>query len=106
MVGVILAAGASSRLGEAKQLLVYKGQSLLERSIRLAFSVCQEVVVCLGAEVDQSIRIVENLQHEFPKTSYVQVDDWAKGMGEHSPLGSKLSMFRKMYWYYSATYLF
>jgi molybdenum cofactor cytidylyltransferase len=51
MVGLILAAGASSRLGEAKQLLVYQGQSLLERSIRLAFSVCQEVLVCLGAEV-------------------------------------------------------
>ena len=89
MVGVILAAGASSRLGEAKQLLVYKGQSLLERSIRLAFSVCQEVVVCLGAEVDQSIRIVENLQKEFPKTSYVQVDDWEKGMGETLAVGLK-----------------
>lgn len=65
MTGLILAAGASSRLGEAKQLLVYQGQSLLERSIRLAFSVCKEVQVCLGAEVEQSIRIIENLQKEF-----------------------------------------
>ncbi|MEN9386802.1 MAG: Molybdenum cofactor cytidylyltransferase [Bacteroidota bacterium] len=89
MVGVILAAGASSRLGEAKQLLVYKGQSLLERSVRLAFSVCQEVVVCLGAEVDQSIRIVENLQKEFPNTSFVQVKDWEKGMGETLAVGLK-----------------
>jgi molybdenum cofactor cytidylyltransferase len=89
MVGIILAAGASSRLGEAKQLLVYQGQSLLERSIRLAFSVCQEVLVCLGAEVDQSIQIVENLQKEFSSLSYVQVEDWEKGMGETLAVGLK-----------------
>ena len=89
MVGVILAAGASSRLGEAKQLLVYQGQSLLERSIRLAYSVCQEVLVCLGSEVDQSIRIIENLQKEFPNMTFVQVEDWEKGMGETLAVGLK-----------------
>ena len=87
MVGVILAAGASSRLGEAKQLLVYQGQSLLERSIRLAFSVCQDVLVCLGSEVVQSVQIVENLKKEFPNLSYVQVDEWEKGMGETLAVG-------------------
>lgn len=87
MVGVILAAGASSRLGEAKQLLVYQGQSLLERSIRLAFSVCQDVLVCLGSEVVQSVQIVENLKKEFPNLSYVQVNEWDKGMGETLAVG-------------------
>ena len=76
MEGLILAAGASSRLGEAKQLLVYQGQSLLERSIRLAFSVCQEVLVCLGAELEQSVRIIESLQKEFPNLTFVQVEHW------------------------------
>lgn len=89
MVGLILAAGASSRLGEAKQLLVYQGQSLLERSIRLAFSVCQEVLVCLGAEVEQSSAIIENLQKEFPDLSFVQVGHWEKGMGESLAVGLK-----------------
>ena len=65
MTGLILAAGASSRLGEAKQVLVYQGQSLLERSIRLAFSVCKEVLVCLGAEVEQTTKIIDKLQKEF-----------------------------------------
>jgi molybdenum cofactor cytidylyltransferase len=60
MTGLILAAGASSRLGEAKQLLVYQGKSLLERSIRLSFSVCEEVVVCLGAEGEKTVKIIEN----------------------------------------------
>lgn len=87
MIGLVLAAGASSRLGEAKQLLVYQGQSLLERSIRLSFSVCQEVVVCLGAEVAQSICIIENLQKEFPALTYVQVEEWEKGMGESLAVG-------------------
>ena len=89
MTGLILAAGASSRLGEAKQLLVYQGQSLLERSIRLAFSVCKDVQVCLGAEVDQSIRIIENLQKEFSTLSFVQVEHWDKGMGESLAVGLK-----------------
>ena len=89
MVGLILAAGASSRLGEAKQLLVYQGQSLLERSIRLAFSVCQEVLICLGAEVEQSSAIIENLQKEFPNLTFVQVAEWEKGMGESLAVGLK-----------------
>ncbi|MCE4216715.1 nucleotidyltransferase family protein [Aquirufa antheringensis] len=87
MTGLILAAGASSRLGEAKQLLVYQGQSLLERSIRLAFSVCQDVQVCLGAEVDQSIAIIEQMQIEFPALTFVQVEHWDKGMGESLAVG-------------------
>ena len=87
MTGLILAAGASSRLGEAKQLLVYQGQSLLERSIRLAFSVCKEVLVCLGAEVEQTTKIIHKLQKEFPSLSYVQVERWEKGMGESLAVG-------------------
>ncbi len=89
MEGLILAAGASSRLGDAKQLLVYQGQSLLERSIRLAFSVCQKVLVCLGAELEQSIQIIESLQKEFPNLTFVQVEHWEKGMGESLAVGLK-----------------
>lgn len=87
MTGLILAAGASSRLGEAKQILVYQGQTLLERSIRLAFSVCNEVLVCLGAEVVQTTRIIEKLQSEFSALSFVQVEHWENGMGESLSVG-------------------
>lgn len=88
MVGVILAAGASSRLGEAKQLLVYQGQSLLERSIRLAFSVCQDVLVCLGSEVVQSVQIVENLKKEFPTYLMFKWMNGRKGWGRRLRLDS------------------
>jgi molybdenum cofactor cytidylyltransferase len=47
---IILAAGSSSRLGKAKQNLVYKGKTLLQRTIETALaSVCAPVIVVLGA---------------------------------------------------------
>ena len=47
---VILAAGASRRLGEPKQLLVLGGETLLERAVRVARTAgCSPVVVVLGA---------------------------------------------------------
>ncbi len=51
---VILAAGASTRLGTPKQLLNFGGRSLLRRAVESALdSVCRPVVVVLGAEADR-----------------------------------------------------
>jgi molybdenum cofactor cytidylyltransferase len=47
---VILAAGASTRLGQPKQLLQYQGKSLIQRIAEIAVQVGRErVVVVLGA---------------------------------------------------------
>ena len=47
---VVLAAGASSRLGEPKQLLQVGGRTLLDRAVATAFAAgCDPVVVVLGA---------------------------------------------------------
>jgi molybdenum cofactor cytidylyltransferase len=52
--GVILAAGASRRMGEAKQLLPYRGRPLLEVVIAAACeSALDEVVVVLGARAEE-----------------------------------------------------
>jgi molybdenum cofactor cytidylyltransferase len=68
---VILAAGASTRMGTPKQLLRYQKRSLLRHTIEVALaSVCRPIVVVLGAyaqliksDISQlSIQIVENLQ--------------------------------------------
>ncbi|MCC5647358.1 nucleotidyltransferase family protein [Nostoc sp. CHAB 5824] len=73
---MILAAGASTRMGTPKQLLLYQGRSFLEYIIEMAIaSVCQPVVVVLGANAKQiypqlkqlPVRVVNNL-------------DWACGM--------------------------
>jgi molybdenum cofactor cytidylyltransferase len=67
---LILAAGASTRLGKPKQLLQYRGQSFLRHIAKVAIaSGCQPVVVVLGAQTGQlrsevsdlPIVIVENL---------------------------------------------
>ncbi len=51
---IVLAAGASRRLGQPKQLLVYNGETLLERAIRIAAeSGAAPVIVVLGAHHEQ-----------------------------------------------------
>jgi len=57
---IILAAGASSRLGFAKQTLLYRGKTLLELAINAALkSKCSPVMVVLGAntaEIEPGIK--------------------------------------------------
>jgi molybdenum cofactor cytidylyltransferase len=51
---VILAAGASTRMGTAKQLLKIQGTSLIRRAAEHAFnSFCGPIVVVLGANAEQ-----------------------------------------------------
>ena len=68
---VILAAGASTRMGTPKQLLRYQERGLLRHTIEVAIaSVCRPIIVVLGAyaqliksDISQfPIQIVENLQ--------------------------------------------
>ena len=50
IAAVVLAAGASTRLGEPKQLIEIGGETLLERAIRVAREAgCTPIVVVLGA---------------------------------------------------------
>ena len=42
---IVLAAGASKRLGRPKQLLLYEGETLLARAVRIASAVAPTVVV-------------------------------------------------------------
>jgi len=50
IVGVLLAAGASTRMGSPKALVRLRGQSFLVRGVRALWSVCDTVIVVLGAE--------------------------------------------------------
>ncbi|MBU7577888.1 MAG: nucleotidyltransferase family protein [Flavihumibacter sp.] len=74
---VILAAGQSSRLGEAKQLLPYKGKSLLVQAVDTAVATgLRPVVVVLGARN-------EMMKQELTDKEVVIVlnEQWEEGMG-------------------------
>lgn len=87
---VILAAGASKRLGEPKQLLVLGGETLLERAVRVARAAeCSPVVVVLGASAE-----VIRAGCELDNAVVVMNEDWAEGMGSSVRVG--LGVMRRL----------
>jgi molybdenum cofactor cytidylyltransferase len=59
---VILAAGSSSRMGSPKQILQYRGESLLRRAALAAIGAgCRPVIVVTGAHCELSRRELEGL---------------------------------------------
>jgi molybdenum cofactor cytidylyltransferase len=74
---IILAAGASTRLGTPKQLLRYGEQSLLLHSAQTALaSVCEPVIIVLGAYAELLKPQVANLPVQV-----VENPNWQAGMG-------------------------
>ena len=74
---LILAAGASSRMGRPKQLLVWDGEPLVRRMARIALEVnCSPVGVVTGAHAEQASLALEglNVQQFF-------FAGWQEGMG-------------------------
>ncbi len=82
---IVLAAGASARLGTAKQLLKFQGETLLRRITRESLvSVCRPVVVVLGDEADKFEGQLKNLD-----VCIVENSDWKEGMGSSVKVGLK-----------------
>jgi molybdenum cofactor cytidylyltransferase len=80
---VILAAGASTRLGRPKQLLRLEGEELLRlTACRLIDVGCMPVVVVLGAFVAACRAVVVDLKVEI-----VVNDRWREGMGSSIAAG-------------------
>jgi molybdenum cofactor cytidylyltransferase len=78
---VVLAAGASERMGRPKQLLEFGGETLLRRAARAALGAgCRPVVVVTGAHAEQTreelrgldVREVFNVQWETGMASSVR----------------------------------
>lgn len=62
MVGVVLAAGASTRMGSPKPLVKVRGESFLVRAVRLLWTSCDRVVVVLGSN---AARVQGQVEKEF-----------------------------------------
>ncbi len=75
--GIVLAAGASRRLGQPKQLLSYRGRPLLDSTLDMARK-CgfRQIIVALGGAAD---RIRE--QVDLTGVQTVQCDSFADGCG-------------------------
>src|SRR4029079_18049295 len=52
IAGIILAAGASSRMGTPKALLDYRGETFVGRLVRVLQTTCNPVIVVLGYHAD------------------------------------------------------
>lgn len=80
---IILAAGASTRLGTPKQLLPYRGQSLLRHTTKVAIaSGCRPIVVVLGAQAERLEAEVQQLP-----VHVVENNHWADGMSSSIQTG-------------------
>jgi molybdenum cofactor cytidylyltransferase len=80
---MILAAGASTRMGTPKQLLLFQGRSLLRYIAEEAIaSCCAPVVVVLGSQAERI-----KLEVDALALHTVENQQWAEGMGTSIPAG-------------------
>jgi len=80
---VILAAGASTRLGKPKQLLQYRGKTLLAHAINEAVnSNADAIVVILGKNADQFKKEIDDRKVRVAVNS-----SWEEGMASSLRLG-------------------
>jgi molybdenum cofactor cytidylyltransferase len=85
---VILAAGSSSRLGQAKQLLVIAGEPLLRRTVRIAGEAgCQPIIVVLGFEADRMRSALDGF-----RVIVAVNEDWRAGMGSSMRCGMETAL--------------
>lgn len=82
---IILAAGASKRLGQSKQLLKFDNKTLIFHMVKVGLrSVCFPVQVVLGANYLRILKEIENLP------VFIDVNpEWEKGMSSSIGFGLK-----------------
>lgn len=89
---LILAAGESSRMGQPKQLLPWKGSTLLEHSIQQALkSQADDVYVVLGAHYSQTYPLCNKYQ-----VNTLNNTEWSLDLGHSIRFGIE-SIKSKMY---------
>ena len=85
---IIVAAGSSSRLGQAKQLLEYEDETLLNCTIRNASEVSNDVIVVLGARFQEISQTISNKNVQI-----IFNENWEWGMASSviTGLGTRLN---------------
>lgn len=90
---IILAAGASTRLGKPKQLLEYRGKTLLDHAVNEAINAKADAVfVIFGENADLFQKEIDN-----EKIRIVINKDWEEGMASSVRLGLDTLLKSKPY---------
>jgi molybdenum cofactor cytidylyltransferase len=86
---VVLAAGQSSRMGQAKQLLVVDGETLVNRAVRVALqSAVQRVIVVTGAYADEVCMALAPMQKVAgDRIQLVHNPEWLSGQAASMQAG-------------------
>jgi CTP:molybdopterin cytidylyltransferase MocA len=85
---VVLAAGASRRLGRPKQLVMLGGESLLRRQCRLALETgIGSVAVILGCQADECMATIADL----PVARHIN-ERWSEGLGASIRLATQVAV--------------
>jgi CTP:molybdopterin cytidylyltransferase MocA len=83
VAAIVLAAGASRRLGEPKQLAKLGNETLIERTVRVCREAeCDPIVVVLGASWQRIQK-----QCNFDDSIIVVNDEWSEGIGSSLRVG-------------------
>jgi molybdenum cofactor cytidylyltransferase len=92
---VILAAGGSSRLGQLKQLLIFRGETLVVRAVRAAAEAgCEPILVVVG-ESSEAIKLaldirdsrissfsgLDGVTHPRSRPTIIENEEWRRGIG-------------------------
>jgi CTP:molybdopterin cytidylyltransferase MocA len=86
VAALVLAAGASSRLGQPKQLVEYHGERLIDRAVRVAQEAgASPIFIVLGADYE---RILEELTPTESGTRILVNKGWKRGMASSIALGA------------------
>lgn len=85
IAAIVLAAGAATRMSRLKQLLPYRGRTLVEHSIRQAMDAGFEpVIVVIGAEAQSVMAAIAAEPVEIARN-----DPWESGMGSSIAAGMR-----------------
>ena len=91
VAAVILAAGGSSRLGQPKQLLMFRGETLVGRAVRAAAEAACKPILAIVGDSGEAIRRALDIrdsrissssgQEPVVRPIVVENEEWRRGMG-------------------------